>query len=279
LHIFVVKAHGTCSNSKEEWDKVWDTFLSQLQTFKISETFSVMKEIAQQIGVHPSTICREFWRNTDRRGPTAGCYSARNTQRKTTERHTHKPKALKFNDRMKQVAVQWLQVDKWSPELISVRSKETGLCPVSHECLYQWIWACKHGNKRVHQPFKRLYQDLRHGHRRRKRGLRRDSRGVITGRVSIEKRPAIVQSRKRVGDIEVDLMMCKNHQGALLVMTDRATLHTHLHKLPNKKSHSVSKSIGRILHKATYPLHTLTFDNDKAFAEHQAIGLALGLEP
>jgi hypothetical protein len=46
LHSFVVKAHGTCSNSKEEWDKVWDTFLSQLQTFKISETFSAMKEIA-----------------------------------------------------------------------------------------------------------------------------------------------------------------------------------------------------------------------------------------
>jgi len=30
------------------------------------------------------------------------------------------------------------------------------------------------------------------------------------GRVSIENRPAIVQSRKRVGDIEVDLMMGKN---------------------------------------------------------------------
>jgi IS30 family transposase len=43
-------------------------------------------------------------------------------------------------------------------------------------------------------------------------------------------------------------MMGKNHQGALLVMTDRATL------------------------------HTLTFDNDKAFAGHRAIGLALGLE-
>ena len=236
------------------------------------------KEIAQQIGVHPSTICREFRRNTARRGPTAGCYSARNAQRKTTERHAHKPKALKFNDCMKQVAVQWLQAEKWSPKLISVRGKETGLCPVSHECLYQWIWACKHGNKRAHRPFKRLYQEPRHGHRRRKRGLRRDSRGVITGRVSIENRPAIVQSRKRVGDIEVDLMMGKNHQGALLVMTDRATLHTRLHKLPNKKSHTVSQSIRRILHKATYPLHTLTFDNDKAFAEHQAIGLALGLK-
>jgi IS30 family transposase len=209
------------------------------------------KEVAQQIGVHPSTICREFRRNTARRGPTAGFYSARNAGRKTTERYAHKAKALKFNDRMKQVAVQWLQVDKWSPKLIIVRGKETGLCPVSHECLYQWIWACKHGNKRAHQPFKRLYQDLRHGHRRRKRGLRRDSRGVITGRVSIENRPAIVQSRKRIGDIEVDLMMGKN---------------------------DLSQSIRRILHKATYPLHTLTFDNDKAFAGHQAIGLALGLE-
>ena len=161
------------------------------------------KEIAQQIGVHPSTICREFRRNTARRGPTAGCYSARIAQRKTAERHAYKAKALKLNDRMKQVAVQWLQVDKWSLELISVRGNETGLCPVSHECLYQWIWACKHGNKRANQPIKRdfLYQDLCHGLRRRKRGIRCDSRGVITGRASIENRPAIVQSRKRKGDI------------------------------------------------------------------------------
>ena len=115
---------------------------------------------------------------------------------------------------MKQVAVQWLQVEKWSPELISVRGKETGLCPVSHESLYQSIWACKHGNKSAH-------------------------------------RPAIVHSRKRLGNIEVDLMMSKN---------------------------AVSQSIRRILHKATYPLHTLTFDNDKTFAEHQAIGQALGLK-
>jgi len=61
-----------------------------------------------------------------RRGPPAGCYSARNAQRKTSERHAHKAKALKFNDGMKQVAVQWLQAEKWSPELISVRGKKAG---------------------------------------------------------------------------------------------------------------------------------------------------------
>jgi IS30 family transposase len=51
--------------------------------------------------------------------------------------------------------------DKWSPELINVRSKETGHCVVRHKCLYQWMWSCKHGNKR-------------------------DYRGIISGRVSIE---------------------------------------------------------------------------------------------
>jgi IS30 family transposase len=152
---------------------------------------------------------------------------------------------------MKQVAIQWLRVDKWSPEWISVWDHETGLCRVSHECLYQWIWVCKHGNKRAHQPFKRLCQDLRPGHRRCKRGPRRDSRGVITGRVSVENRPAIVQSRKRIGDIEMDLIMGMNH---------------------------LSQSIRRILHKSTYPFHTLTFDNVKAFPGNRAIGLALCLE-
>lgn len=38
-------------------------------------------------------------------------------------------------------------------------------------------------------------------------------------------------------------MMGKNHKGALLVMTDRATLHTSLHKLSNRRSETVSSAI------------------------------------
>jgi len=43
-----------------------------------------------------------------------------------------KPK-LKFNDRMKQVAVQWLQVYKWSSELISVRVQESPRSSLGHD--------------------------------------------------------------------------------------------------------------------------------------------------
>lgn len=156
-----------------------------------------------------------------------------------------------------------------------MEGKRLGSCPISHEWLYQWIWACKHGNKRSDRPYKQLYNELRHGRRRRKRGARRDTRGIIADRVSLEQRPRLVNKRKRPGDVEVDLMMGKNHKGALFVMTDRATLFTRIKKLPNKSSHIVSDAIKRTLRTSLCDLHTLTFENDKAFAEHKSIGIDL----
>jgi IS30 family transposase len=144
------------------------------------------------------------------------------------EGHEHKAKAFKFHDSMRKVAVQTLQDYKQSLVLISVRDKVLDRCPISQECLYQWIWACKHDNKRANQTFKRLCQDLRHANRRRKKVFKRNSRSVITGQVSIENNPADVQSRKRIGDIEVDLMKGNKHQEVLIVMTGRATFHTNL---------------------------------------------------
>jgi IS30 family transposase len=225
--------------------------------------------------VHPSTISRELGRNTAKRGKTAGEYVADNAQRRTEQRHHSKPKVVKFSTQMKEQAVRWLSVEKWSPEIISVEGHKTGKCPMSIESLYQWIWQCKHGNKMVDTPYKKIYAHLKHGKRRRKRGNRKDSRGIIHNRVSIEKRPKIVQKRSRPGDIEVDFMMGKNHKGALLVMTDRATLHTSLHKLEHRQSNEVSKTIIKKLKKAEYPLHTMTFDNDKGFADHMVVADAL----
>jgi IS30 family transposase len=179
---------------------------------------------------------------------------------------------------MKKQAVQWLSVEKWSPELISVKGKETGKCPMSIEWLYQWIWQSKHGNKRTDKPYKRIYLHLKHGKRRRKRGNRKDARGIIPNRVPIEKRPKIVSKRIRPGDIELDFMMGKNHKGALLVMTDRATLHTSLYKLSNRRSETVSKAIIKKLKQAEYPMHTVTFDNDLGFANHTAVAEALNVD-
>jgi IS30 family transposase len=257
------------------------TQLSLIQRYQIEAFIKAGKKqywIAQQIGVHPSTISRELNRNIAKRGRTAGDYVAENAQRKTEERHQFKPKVIKFTRPMKKQAVKWLTNEKWSPEIISAEGHRTGKCPVSIEWLYQWIWQSKHGNKRAEKGYKRIYQLLKHGKRRRKRGARKDSRGIIHHRVPIEKRPKVIQKRIRPGDIEVDFMMGKNHKGALLVMTDRATLHTTLHKLKNRNSNGVSKAIIEKLNQVDYPMHTITFDNDKGFADHLTVANTLNVK-
>ena len=252
--------------------------LSLVQRYQIEAFLKAGKKqkmIAKEIGVDTRTVSRELGRNIAHRGRTAVNYVAANAQRKTDQRHSIKHKMTKFSTQMKEQAVRWLSDEKWSPEIISVEGNRTGKCPMSTESLYQWIWQSKHGNKCSDKPYKKIYNLLKHGRRRRKRGSRQDSRGIIHHRVPIEKRPKIVKKRVRPGDIEVDFMMGKNHKGALLVMTDRATLHIRLHKIRNRNSDIVSKAIIKRLGKMRHPLHTITFDNDKGFADHMTVATTL----
>jgi IS30 family transposase len=257
------------------------TQLSLIQRYQIEALIKAgMKQnmIAANIGVDSSTISRELSRNIAKRGRTAGDYVASNAQRKMDQRHLIKHKVVKFSTKMKEQAVRWLSDEKRSPEIISVEGNKTGKCPMSIVSLYQWIWKSKQGNKAADNPFKKIYNLLKHGKRRRKRGSSKDSRGIIHDRVPIDKRPKVVKQRKRPGDIEVDFMIGKNHKGALLVMTDRANLHTKLHKLENRNSNTVSKTMVKSLLKSKYPIHTITFDNDKGFDNHLTVVNALNAD-
>ena len=248
--------------------------LSLEQRYQIEALFEAgmkQKLIAEKINVHPSTVCRELKRNIAQRGQTAGAYKANNAQRKEILRHQNKPKRIIFTDKIKSIVANQLKIDKWSPELISNSAKLNNITAVSHERIYQWIWECKHSNTKENRQYKDLYKYLRHCKRRRKRGNRKDNRGVILNRTPIEKRPSIVSKRKRLGDLEVDLMMGKNHKAALLVLTDRASLHTRIKKLSGKDSINVMKGIISCIKKNKYKPRTLTFDNDLAFSRHQEI--------
>jgi IS30 family transposase len=113
--------------------------------------------------------------------------------------------------------------------------------------MYLWIWNCKHVNRQREKIFKQLYTHLKH--RRRKRGNRKDTRGIISGRTPVSKRPKSMDRRARLGDIEVDLMIGKDHKSTLLVMTDRTTLQTCLKKLAGKHATQVKKDIIQTLKK------------------------------
>ena len=250
------------------------------QRYKIEAFIAAGKnqsEIAILVGVSKSTICMELKRNVPQRGIGAKIYNANNAQLKTNKRHSIKPKYTTFSLKLKFQMQSWMLTKKFSPELVIAQWKKDNIKGVSIECIYKFIWECKHSNKRVHMPFKNLYKDLKHGKRRRKRGNYKDTRGLIPNRVSIEKRPAIVKKRKRFGDIEVDLIMGKNHKSALLVTVDRATLTLTIDKLAGKKASEITAQIIKRMKKLPQ-LETMTFDNDQAFSQHEKIAKALSIK-
>jgi transposase, IS30 family len=225
--------------------------------------------IADRVGVHKSTINREMKRNVPKRGIGAKIYLAEKANNKSANRHSSKPKAVKFTYELKLKCKALLEI-KWSPELIAAHWKQNNIQGVSHETIYKLIWECKHGNKKDNEPFKYLFKQLRNSKRRRKRDNYKETRSLIPNRTTIDKRPKVVDRRKRLGDFEVDLIMGKNHNSALLVTVERSSLKVTIDKLDGKKSAQITKTIIKRLKNHPSP-KTLTFDNGLAFIGHEII--------
>ena len=69
-----------------------------------------------------------------------------------------------------------------------------------------------------------LYRHLRtQGKNYQKRGDKNAGRGLITNRICISQRGDAVDKKNRIGDLEMDLIIGKEHNGALLTINDRAT--------------------------------------------------------
>ena len=97
--------------------------------------------------------------------------------------------------------------------------------------------------------------------------------------MGIEQRPAIVEERTRLGDLEADFMVGKAHKSALLVITDRATLLTRLKKLTSRQADQTEAALENSLARVPKAfIKTLTVDNDKGFANHQSIARKLDVD-
>ncbi|MCX8079819.1 MAG: helix-turn-helix domain-containing protein [Bacteroidia bacterium] len=172
--------------------------LSREQRYQIHALLKegyLQKDIAQNLGVHPSTICRELKRNVGKRGRRAGEYLPERAHCKAVLRHKTKPKKIKFTKEMKDMVSWYLKEERGSPELISHAVDQV---EVSHETIYRWIWECKHSFSRSCRPYKNLYRYLRHGKRKRKRGCSYDRRGNTPDRVFIDQRPVAASKRSRI---------------------------------------------------------------------------------
>ncbi len=223
------------------------------------------KEIAESIGVHPSTICRELQRNRDL---VSKEYSYEFAHTIATNRQQEKVKYTVINKYTKNYIKSKLKED-WSPEQIAGRMKIDNGYTVSHETIYRYIYYNKSRGGR-------LYKYLRHKNKKHhNRSNIYQRRGIIIDRVSIDKRPKIVEKKNRIGDFEIDTVIGRHHIGALVTVVDRKSKFTLIKKVTSKRAEEVTKALVEMLLPLKPITKTITSDNGKEFAYHKQVSDAL----
>ena len=233
------------------------------QIYALQKTGHSRSEMAEVIGVHKSTVSRELTRNRGQRG-----YRPQQAQSLAMDR---RQKAIPRIRPETWVLVEKLLRQDWSPEQVSGRLKKEQKVCISHEWIYQYILKDK-------QAGGDLYRHLRCQKKHRKRYGTYDRRGKLPNCRSIEERPAIVNNRKRLGDWEVDTLTGKNHQQALLTLTERKSRFTLLAKVSRRTARGVRQQVCRLLLPVRDKVHTLTSDHGKEFADHEQIAEVLNLK-
>lgn len=230
-----------------------------------------LKCIAADLGVHRTTLWRELTRNSN---PDTGNYNAVQAHRRSQDRRKpalnpkQTPRAFAISAVIKDYVAELIR-EKWSPEQISGSLRAHGLMGIpSHEWIYQFVYS-KQGKKLG------LKQHLRCQKCYRKRGYNPlDRRGAPNKGASIHERPAIVETRSRIGDLEGDTIIGKNHKGAALTLVDRKSLYVWIEPMAHRYALTTAKACIKAM--ANFKPHSITFDNGKEFAAHALIAKGTG---
>ncbi|MGP4848226.1 IS30 family transposase [Marinobacter sp. 1Y8] len=223
-----------------------------------------LRQIAQTLGCHSSTISRELKRNSQPDG-----YYPEQAQKASDKRRQEADKASKRAVSL----VQWVRnllEDEWSPEQIAGVMKRIGSLQVSHQWIYEMIYRDKTAGgdlwKCCRLPERRRYQR----HLAKSAGL-----GKIPDRVGIEHRPAEIEQRLRIGDWEGDTVLKGHKESGLATVVDRRTGYLQAALLPEVKANLTADAMIRLLRPLRGAVKTLTLDNGSEFAEHRRIGKAV----
>ena len=241
--------------------------LTEVQRYQIEALKKAeknQKEIATIIGVTASTICREFKRNTGQRG-----YRPKQANIKALIRRKEAVKSVKMTTALIALIETKIKLD-WSPEQVAGWLDREKEIKISHERIYQHVWADKFDGGE-------LYKCLRQSNKKRKKRYgSKDKRGQIRNRISIDDRPEVVSQKTRIGDWEIDTVIGKNHQGALVTIVDRKSKFTLIKKVDSKHAEVVTQATITLLTPYLDKTLTITADNGKEFSGHEQMTNELG---
>jgi IS30 family transposase len=224
-------------------------------------------QIADRLGCHKTTICRELRRNRSRNG-----YWVVAAQRKAERRRRERPWVAKMQRPEVRRYVGERLRKRWSPDQIAGRSRSDfphdRRRQISAPTIYAWIDAEEARGEHWKRYLRRL------GHKRPEW----EKHGRLPASVSIEGRPAVVDRRRRFGDWEGDTIVGAHRRGGAVTLVERKSGYLLLGKVPNLQAATVRQAAARRY--ATTPAalrKTLTLDNGKEFAEHEELELEAAL--
>jgi IS30 family transposase len=233
-----------------------------------------LREIGRRIGRHHTTIRREIERN----GPEypGDVYWYYDTQPAAAQRrHRARHHRRRGSTRLFDYVVGKIRLD-WPPEAIAGRLKldfpDDFSMRISHETVYRWIYLDSRNNGDLHHHLRR-----RHKYRRRQKRYG-SGRRFVPGRVSIELRPAVVDTRERCGDWEGDTMEGGKGSGGLATHVERKCRYLIAARLNDGRAATMTEQSIRSFRKVPRVFrHTLTVDNGKEFSRFKELEAKTGL--
>lgn len=241
--------------------------LTKEQRYVISSLFKrgfSRTEIAKELGVHKSSIGRELKRNSTKTGK----YNPDNANILALERKERFGLKRRFTKAIEQRVKDYIIKEQWSPEQIVGYCQKNDIQMVSVERIYQFIRKDKANGGLI-------YKHLRHKLKHRKRPVG-ENKSLIKDKISIELRSEKANNREEFGHFEMDLVIGKEHKGAILTITERVSKFFICSYLPYGKSAlHVAQTVNEMLLPYKDYVKSITTDNGLEFAEHNLISKKL----
>ncbi len=209
-------------------------------------------EISKLLGFHKTTVYREIKRNSSKEQ-----YEAEKAMIKAADRFKKCRRLKKINLQLSEVLRVYLNFG-WSPEQISGRLKQEKNISISYQTIYRSI------------SRRSLTAKLLRKNGRRGTGRYTQKKAMLKNKVMIEKRPSIVEQRKRIGDWERDGMYGANRK-QLLVFVDRKSRLVKLKQMGTGKSKVVSSLTENTLAALGKKVFTVTNDNGSEFSDSASL--------
>lgn len=222
--------------------------------------------IALALGRHRSSIYREIKKNLC---PRRGCYCARDADSMVRGRRRRSRRNKHYTE-IHFLLVRKLLKSDYSPEQIvgHIRRFKVMKRRMSHETIYQYIWADKATGGS-------LWKHLRQSSKlRRKRYKAYDSRGRLATKRNISERPASVETRLYKGHWEIDTVHGRGSNHCIVTLLERKTGYVIIGKLTDKSTLSLNKRTIELIKRNEKAFKTITSDNGTEFHQYKEIETA-----